>query len=381
MQHKFLIALLVGIAAPVAFPAPAAASTSAGGSVIPRSETRTVKSSINGVTYELQIFLPRGYESAGSHYSVLYVLDGLGMGPEVAAVTRSLYANHDIPPVIVVGIDTKNGEEDRYLDMPTIEPDQRWPIPANRGAANFLRVVTEEIKPFVDTTYRTDPADSGIGGHSLGGFFSLYALLHAPEVFHHDWISSPSMIWSHAVILKHEEALAQHATDLPARVFADVGGMEDQYMIRKLIELTRAIGGRRYPSLRWQMRVVEGENHATVARSVLTDAMYAIYGPSPRTPDAAELASLTGNYSVSNGSTLRLETENGRLFMVYPDRGYERVELSSSMPDHWFVRPDQIGLTVQRRNGAVTSITIGSEAGYGPGDEKAKPPLTAVPAT
>jgi predicted alpha/beta superfamily hydrolase len=62
------------------------------------------------------------------------------------------------------------------------------------SADNFLKFIREELKPFIKANYRIDAEDSSISGHSFGGLFGLYALLHAPNTFKRYIISSPS-IW------------------------------------------------------------------------------------------------------------------------------------------------------------------------------------------
>ena len=47
----------------------------------------------------------------------------------------------------------------------------------------FLRALTDDIVPFVDRTYRTDPEDRCLYGYSAGGFFVLYALLQQSRTF------------------------------------------------------------------------------------------------------------------------------------------------------------------------------------------------------
>jgi predicted alpha/beta superfamily hydrolase len=62
------------------------------------------------------------------------------------------------------------------------------------GAPAFLRVLREEILPFVEETYRTSE-DRGIAGHSFGGLFAAWMLLEAPDLFRRYGLNSPSLWW------------------------------------------------------------------------------------------------------------------------------------------------------------------------------------------
>ncbi|MDW8466083.1 MAG: alpha/beta hydrolase-fold protein [Chloroherpetonaceae bacterium] len=50
---------------------------------------------------------------------------------------------------------------------------------------NYLRFLVEELKPFIDSTYRTRPEQSHtfIMGSSMGGLISLYAICEYPHIF------------------------------------------------------------------------------------------------------------------------------------------------------------------------------------------------------
>jgi len=49
----------------------------------------------------------------------------------------------------------------------------------------YLKFIVEELKPYIDTTYATKSGrdDTFIGGSSMGGLMSMYAMCEYPEVF------------------------------------------------------------------------------------------------------------------------------------------------------------------------------------------------------
>ncbi len=83
-----------------------------------------------------------------------------------------------IEPLIIVAMDSGGrASGDEYL--PT-----RW-RDAGRPGDRYARMLVEELKPWVDETFRTRPGreDTGIAGSSLGGIASLWIGLTHPEVF------------------------------------------------------------------------------------------------------------------------------------------------------------------------------------------------------
>jgi len=104
-----------------------------------------------------------------------------------------LRAEGKIRDVIAVGIwNTPNryGEympQKAYEMLPKSTRDSmqaRYPM-ARMASDNYLKFIVEELKPFIDSAYSTnpDPASTAIIGSSMGGLISLYAICEYPTVF------------------------------------------------------------------------------------------------------------------------------------------------------------------------------------------------------
>jgi enterochelin esterase-like enzyme len=151
---------------------------------------------------DVTVWLPPGYDSADTRYPVLYMHDGqnlfdasrAGYGKEwgVDEHVARLSANGQIRLPIVVGVHNTPLRLREYVpaDMIRALPaDIRADLLTLYGGAplsdGYLRFLVEELKPFIDRTYRTRPgrADTVIMGSSMGGLISLYALMKYPEVF------------------------------------------------------------------------------------------------------------------------------------------------------------------------------------------------------
>jgi len=151
----------------------------------------------------VDIWLPPGYTGAAKlRYRVLYMHDGQNLfDPKTAyggetwgvgeAVAR-LMAERRIAPTIIVGIwNTKNryGEYAPQQAFDRFPPEGRAAIARGAGAElkadDYLRMITEELKPEIDRRYRTVPGPEGtvIMGSSMGGLISAYALARHPRVF------------------------------------------------------------------------------------------------------------------------------------------------------------------------------------------------------
>jgi predicted alpha/beta superfamily hydrolase len=102
----------------------------------------------------------------------------------------------------------------------------------------------EEIKPFIDATYRTMPCphNTGIGGSSLGGLFSLYAGLEYPDVFGKVSAMSPSAWWDKRMIVQR---VSDTAPKPRLSIWLDIGtkeGLDTLEDVRQLRDALKSIG-------------------------------------------------------------------------------------------------------------------------------------------
>jgi len=183
---------------------------------------------------DLIVYLPPGYQNTKQkRYPVLYLHDGQnlfdgatsfipGRDWRVDETAEHLIKAGEIEPLIIVGIyNTGFDRVDEYT--PTL--DDR--LKKGGSADLYGRMLVEELKPFIDSSYRTleDRENTGLGGASLGGLVSLYLGLKYPHVFSKLAIISPSAWWDHRMIIHEVESLAAKP-DL--RIWLDIGTAEGE---------------------------------------------------------------------------------------------------------------------------------------------------------
>jgi pimeloyl-ACP methyl ester carboxylesterase len=67
-------------------------------------------------------------------------------------------------------------------------------FPTSGGAATYLQHVEKELRPFIDTNFRT--SGSILAGWSFGGLFTFYTFLERPDLFAAYIAISPSLWWN-----------------------------------------------------------------------------------------------------------------------------------------------------------------------------------------
>ena len=176
------------------------------------------------------VYLPPGYDAETAvRYPVLYLHDGqnvfdratsFGEEWQVDESAQRLITDGEIEPLIIVGIyNTGEHRIDEYTPTPGIER-------ARGGRADdYGRMLVEELKPFIDRTYKTLPsaASTAMGGSSLGGLLTMHLGLRYPTAFSRLAVLSPSVWWDDRVILREVEALP---SALPLRIWLDAGTEE-----------------------------------------------------------------------------------------------------------------------------------------------------------
>lgn len=229
------------------------------------TELRTLKSKHVGEEYKINIFFPKDYNKENKRYPVVYVLDAEYNFGCVAYIARRLIKNGDISKILLVGIAYDTEYEDfydkRFRDS---TPESTIHGRNSGGAERFTSFLEKELIPFIDQNFRTVPGDRTIVGHSITGFYCCYVLFRHPYLFDRYIVVSPSLWFSNGVALEYEEAFASKNRDMSASVFLSVGEDESQRIREDSVNLSKTISKRKYPHLRFQFSLVEGENHRSL---------------------------------------------------------------------------------------------------------------------
>ena len=130
------------------------------------------------------------------------------------------------------------------------------------GAPKFRNFLKEELFPYIDTTYRTEPNNRTINGYSLGGLFATYTLFTEPKLFNNYIIGSPHFSWDDYRIFTVQEEAFEKMDDIVAKVFISVGSEEDEEKyFNPIDEMVTLIDEKGYESLQIEAKVFDGGTH------------------------------------------------------------------------------------------------------------------------
>lgn len=151
---------------------------------------------------DVYVWLPNRYFKPNTAMNVIYMHDGENLFDASKSLSKKSWEAHKtlqklidekkMPQTIIVGISSTNLRGREYLPngiYKNLPPEYRKEIETGwKGAPlsdEYLRFIVEELKPFIDSKYRTNKGrdNTFIMGSSMGGLISYYAQMEYPEVF------------------------------------------------------------------------------------------------------------------------------------------------------------------------------------------------------
>jgi predicted alpha/beta superfamily hydrolase len=227
--------------------------------------------------YLLYIQRPESYEADPERrYPVLYCLDGYWHFSYVSSIIGAMVWDRTAPEILIVGIGYQGDNPDyevlRRLDYtPVRDPG----VVGSGGGRAFLSFLKQEVIPYVEANFRVDDSFRGLGGVSLGGLFTLYAMFEEPDLFQGHIAAAPALGVGHRSLFAQESQFWVERPDEPiyesriprelaTRLFLAVGS-DDQItgLTGDVVAFHEIISRRRYQGLSYKFRLIEGERHAS----------------------------------------------------------------------------------------------------------------------
>lgn len=232
----------------------------------------SIESTVLGEERPLLIYTPPGYEQGTDRFPVLYLLDGDGHFHHASGVTQFLSANQRMPAMIVVGVPNLSQDgRTRDLTPPLTQPDTADRFPTAGGGSNFLKFLTDELQPWVESHYRTQPFRVLVG-HSFGGLFATQALIEDPAAFE-AWVSiSPSLWWDEGEFVKTAESVFRENPELKGSWYMTMGN-EGGEMLAGAWTMTSILETMAPESFRWHWKHMPQEDHGSVPHRSLYDGL------------------------------------------------------------------------------------------------------------
>ncbi|KAA0546973.1 alpha/beta hydrolase [Bacillus sp. BGMRC 2118] len=147
-----------------------------------------------GQKRKIRLFTPENYTEDHKKYPVLYIHDGQNVFDDKEAIGGVALELHTFlersnVEMIVVAIDLNTLGEERineYCPWEQGELSEKilgYKSLSGGKGKKYIDFIVHELKPFIDSTYRTDITQSYMAGISLGGLITTYAACRYPDIF------------------------------------------------------------------------------------------------------------------------------------------------------------------------------------------------------
>ena len=255
---------------------------------IPGTEVRTIKSRKTGLEYRISVALPRSYRSKSrKRYPTLYLLDANQHFGLVAELSRSM-AGPRFPETIVVGIGYPVDDDGpweaasiqagipRFSDLtPVVDRKMEAEIAkVNKvairtgGSGKFLKFMQTELIPVIEADYRAKSTGRTLMGHSLGGLFACYVLLHQPALFKGYLAVDASLFYRNRAMFRMERRFAGAHIALPAKLCLGIGEVEKEHppseMVSIMLQFGAQLESRHYQGFTLMKQIHFGCDHGSV---------------------------------------------------------------------------------------------------------------------
>jgi hypothetical protein len=235
--------------------------------ILTLGHTTTVYSRILEEERTLLVDLPVGYEMTQTRFPVLYLLDGLTHFHHATATVDFLSRNGRIPQMIIVGI--PNVARTRDLTPTAVADRDR-----SGGGDAFLEFLGEELVPYIDGLYRTQPYRV-LFGHSLAGMFSVYSLLNRPDIFGGYIAASPYLQYDGDHVVDIAAARLAGLSGAKKSLFVTLGD-EPEYAgaVDRFVETVGETGD---AVLRWEFVSFENDDHSSTPLKSLYEGLEMVF--------------------------------------------------------------------------------------------------------
>ncbi|MHA7102156.1 alpha/beta hydrolase [Roseivirga pacifica] len=238
-------------------------------------KTITINSKVLNEHRELNIYLPPSYHlDSTKFYPVIYLLDG-SKDEDFIHITGIVQFGsfpwiNMVPESIVVGI----GNVDRKRDFtyPSNNELDQSEFPTSGGSAKFTSFIANELRPFINSNYRTNK-NSTLIGQSLGGLLATEILFKQPNLFSNYIIVSPSLWWDDEKLLSFTPTNYQTEKTIYIAV-----GKEGEVMERTANELFLKLKKDQKPQTKLFFQFLEDKTHGDALHQAVYNAFELMQG-------------------------------------------------------------------------------------------------------
>lgn len=246
------------------------------------NEVITIPSKVLNEERQIYIYVPK-QDSANPNktFPVLYLLDGENHFHILSAYIDYLSHYEIIPPMMVVGIISKDRRKDLTPTNSTIDYFGKVDsiYKTSGGNEHFFQFIKAELMPYIETNYKAGSYKI-FAGHSFGGITTINCMFTHPDMFDAYIAISPSLWWDNKYILKLAESKLTKLADLNKTIFystANEGLNEPDSFHTDVLKFDSLIANRTPKGLLYKYKCYPEESHMSEPIVAYYEALRFIY--------------------------------------------------------------------------------------------------------
>lgn len=204
------------------------------------TEVWLVRSEQVGDVFRICVSAPEAPLAEGTKVGAAYALDAAFCAGALVSATRTMTMGGELPALFAISIGYPvDGDPPHMIrrnrdltptPLPAFDPFMPMmlgtSVVASGGGDAFLSFILEELRPALEAEFPIDPANALLTGASLGGLFTLHALLTKPASFRRYLAISPSIWWDDMELITQAEAMVASHSAPTAGVYMCAGEFE-----------------------------------------------------------------------------------------------------------------------------------------------------------
>lgn len=234
-----------------------------------------VKSNILDEERTCLISLPDSYNDSAQvakKYPIIILLDGYTHFKTASGIVHFMSSNRNrnnlMPESIIVAIENVDRERDfTVTKIKTKRPNTMG------GGRNFLNFIENELIPYIDENYRTEPYRTLVG-HSLGGLLTLNSYLDKNSIFNAYISIDPSIWWNEEMMKNKVDSISSISLNKKLYIAtANQGEANYERNKQRHDNLYELITEKSEEPLNVEIQYFENENHRSVPLIALYDGL------------------------------------------------------------------------------------------------------------
>ncbi|MFD1874849.1 alpha/beta hydrolase-fold protein [Hymenobacter bucti] len=258
----------------------------------------SIQSAVLGAKRFFYVHVPTSGSAASAtkkRYPVAYVFDADAQFASTVSMLQflSTHYNSVCPEMMVVGILHENRRKELTPTHAEVIPPY-WDAAstqASGGGEQFLAFIEQELMPYLDRHYPTQPYKL-LMGHSLGGLAAMQTFVHHTPLFNAYVCLDPSMWWDNQALLRDAKAALETRRFAGTSLYLGIAHTVDDDLdlntiqadttfdtkhLRSLLQLQGYLEKNKQNGLNYQGKYYANDSHMSVPFIAAYDAFHFLF--------------------------------------------------------------------------------------------------------